>query len=209
MSVYWRNPGPLSGPPSCPTEDDRGVVVLGGESAQLRLASNVCNAAGVTSGLQRPWSPRSSAESTERHRGEGRGAVPLSVLGLQAAIADGSEQTFDGQPMQAGTHLRWAFAPELGFPPGAFWLCRRSLRDPPCGPNAPPVAVSKAMAGQRAEGTDTSTGTDNAAATASATTNAPQGLGSVVSFRPGDSTPPDRCGRCCCCLALVVCPAIS
>jgi hypothetical protein len=104
--------------------------------------------------------------------------------------------------MQAGTHLRWAFAPELGFPPGAFWLCRRSLPDPPCGPNAPPVAVSKAMAGQRAEGTHTSTGTDNAAATASATTNAPQGLGSVVSFRAGDSTPPDRCGRCCCCLAL-------
>lgn len=94
--------------------------------------------------------------------------------------------------MQAGTHLRWAFAPELGFPPGAFWLCRRSLRDPLCGPNAPPVAVSKAMAGQQAKVADTSAGIDNAAATASATTNAPQGLGSVVSFGAADSAPPDR-----------------
>jgi hypothetical protein len=47
------------------------------------------------------------------------------ILGLQAGQADGSEQTFDGQPMQPGTHLRWSFAPELGFPPGGFWLCRR------------------------------------------------------------------------------------
>lgn len=47
------------------------------------------------------------------------------VLGLQGAIADGSEPTFDGQPMQSGIHLRWSFLPELGFPPGGFWLCRR------------------------------------------------------------------------------------
>ena len=33
------------------------------------------------------------------------------VLGLQGGIADGSEAVFDGQPMDAGTHLRWGFAP--------------------------------------------------------------------------------------------------
>jgi hypothetical protein len=49
----------------------------------------------------------------------------LQVLGLQAARAKGSETTFDGQAMQAGTHLRWSFTPQLGFPPGAFWLLRR------------------------------------------------------------------------------------
>ena len=49
----------------------------------------------------------------------------LEIIGLQGAIADGSEDTFDGQPMQRGTHLRWGFAPELGFPGGGFWLCRR------------------------------------------------------------------------------------
>jgi DNA-binding CsgD family transcriptional regulator len=120
-------------------------------------------------------------------------------LGLQTAIADGSEPTFDGQPMQAGTHLRWAFAPELGFPPGAFWLCRRSLRESRCGPGAPPVAVSKAIEGQRGDGKDASTGT----ATAAASTNDPQGLGSAVSFSGADDAAPrERCGRCCCCLAL-------
>lgn len=51
--------------------------------------------------------------------------MPNIVLGLQGARAEGTESTFDGQPMQAGTHLRWGFAPELGFPPGGFWLCRR------------------------------------------------------------------------------------
>jgi hypothetical protein len=51
--------------------------------------------------------------------------VPNIVLGLQGGQANGTESTFDGQPMQAGTHLRWSFAPELGFPPGGFWLCRR------------------------------------------------------------------------------------
>lgn len=48
-----------------------------------------------------------------------------ALLGLQAAIANGSEPSFDGQPMQVGIHLRWSFLPELGFPPGGFWLCRR------------------------------------------------------------------------------------
>ena len=51
--------------------------------------------------------------------------MPNIVLGLQGGQANGTEPTFDAQPMQPGTHLRWSFAPELGFPPGGFWLCRR------------------------------------------------------------------------------------
>jgi hypothetical protein len=51
--------------------------------------------------------------------------VPNIVLGLQGGIANGSEPTFDGQPMQPGIHLRWSFLPELGFPQRGFWLCRR------------------------------------------------------------------------------------
>jgi hypothetical protein len=47
------------------------------------------------------------------------------ILGLQAAIASGSEMTFDGQPMEAGIHLKWTFSAELGFPPGGFRLCRK------------------------------------------------------------------------------------
>lgn len=47
------------------------------------------------------------------------------VLGMQGGRAEGAEETFDGQPMQPGIHLRWSFRPELGFPPGGFWLCRR------------------------------------------------------------------------------------
>ncbi len=50
------------------------------------------------------------------------------VLGLQAGIAGGAEVTFDGQPMQRGTHLRWGFSPELGFPAGGFWLCRKVIK---------------------------------------------------------------------------------
>ena len=116
--------------------------------------------------------------------------MPLSVLGLQAAIADGSEPTFDGQPMQAGTHLRWAFTPEFGFPPGAFWLFRRSLCDPPCGRIAPPAAVSKAIADRRLDGRDT------------AATKNPRSLGSAVSFTTaGDAATSNRCDRCCCCIA--------
>ena len=49
----------------------------------------------------------------------------LVLLGLQGAAAAGGEPTFDGQAMPPGVHLRWSFAPELGFPPGGFWLYRR------------------------------------------------------------------------------------
>jgi hypothetical protein len=51
--------------------------------------------------------------------------VAIIVLDLQGGVADGSESTFDGQSMQPGVHLSWGFAPELGFQPGGFWLCRR------------------------------------------------------------------------------------
>jgi hypothetical protein len=124
--------------------------------------------------------------------------MPLSVLGLQAAIADGSEPTFDGQPMPAGTHLRWAFAPELGFPPGAFWLFRRSLRQSRCGPSAPPVAVTEAIERQAGPG--------------SADAN---GLGGAVSFggpagqAAADLSASRRCGRCCCCQALSAVDALA
>ena len=128
--------------------------------------------------------------------------MPFSVLGLQAAVTDGSEPTFDAQPMQDGTHLRWSFAPELGFPPGAFWLCRRPLRECRCGPNEPPVAVSKVIAGRRANGTETSTGVENETAMAGAGISDPQGLGSAVSFSSAGGASLGRCGRCCCCLAL-------
>jgi hypothetical protein len=47
------------------------------------------------------------------------------VLGMQGARTNGNQETFDGQAMQPGIHLRWSFTPELGFPPGDFWLCRR------------------------------------------------------------------------------------
>jgi hypothetical protein len=131
------------------------------------------------------------------------GALPLSVFGLQAAIADGSEPTFDGQPMQVGTHLRWAFAPELGFPPGAFWLCRRPLRETRCGPTTPPTAVSIAIARQRAEGKDAHAGTYARIAAPAATTSDPQGLGSGLNFASaGDAAPRERCGACCCCITL-------
>jgi hypothetical protein len=122
-----------------------------------------------------------------------RGSVlPLSVLGVQGAVADGSEPTFDGQRMQVGTHLRWAFAPELGFPPGAFWLARRAASDERCGTNAPPVAVLDAIErqGKAAAGTE-QTATDD------------PGLGQQVSFTSGaGNTEPERCGQCCCCRAL-------
>ncbi len=113
----------------------------------------------------------------------------LSVLGLQAAIADGSEPTFDGQPMQKGTHLRWAFTPELGFPPGAFWLARREAGRHEKGPIEPPVAVSEATAAQEAQGK---------AAPAPAKQ---EGLGGLVTV--GSTALPDPCEdcgcRCCCC----------
>jgi hypothetical protein len=68
----------------------------------------------------------------------------LQVLGLQAARAKGSEKTFDGQAMQPGTHLRWSFTPQLGFPPGAFWLLRR-IAQPGEGQIPPPDAVRQAV----------------------------------------------------------------
>ena len=49
----------------------------------------------------------------------------FDLIGIQGGVASGSEPTFDGQAMSKGTHLRWGFAPELGFPPGGFQLCRR------------------------------------------------------------------------------------
>ena len=36
-------------------------------------------------------------------------------LALQGGVALGTEQTFDGQPMQAGTHLRWSFVSRWDF----------------------------------------------------------------------------------------------
>jgi len=68
----------------------------------------------------------------------------LQVLGLQAARANGSEKTFDGQAMQAGIHLRWSFTPQLGFPPGAFWLLRRTAKRKE-GQIPPPDAVRQAV----------------------------------------------------------------
>lgn len=67
-----------------------------------------------------------------------------SVLGLQGGVADDSKPTFDGQPMQPGVHLRWRLAPELGFPRGGFWLCRRITKgDEKRIP--PPPAAQKAI----------------------------------------------------------------
>lgn len=70
--------------------------------------------------------------------------MPTAVLGLQAGLANGSEPTFDGQPMQIGTHLRWAAAPELGFPPGGYWLLRR-VASPGEKKISPPRAVVDAL----------------------------------------------------------------
>ena len=54
--------------------------------------------------------------------------MALQVLGLQASRSAGTEATFDGQPMTAGTHLRRSLTPQLGFPPGAFWLLHRTAK---------------------------------------------------------------------------------
>ena len=112
----------------------------------------------------------------------------LSVLGLQAAVADGSEPTFDGQPMQKGTHLRWAFTPELGFPPGAFWLMRRDASRHEKGPIEPPVAVSEATLAQESQ------------AKAAPAPDKQEGLGGLVTV--GSTALPEPCkdcGCCCCC----------
>ncbi len=127
------------------------------------------------------------ATSTLVHLTDGQegNCLRLSVLGLQAAIADGSEPTFDGQPMQAGTHLRWAFTPELGFPPGAFWLTRRVAGRHEKGLIEPPVAVGEAIAAQESQ-----------------TKAAPapvkdEGLGGLVTV--GSTGPPAPCECCDCC----------
>jgi hypothetical protein len=80
----------------------------------------------------------------------------IPVLALQGGVANGSEQTFDGQPMQPGVHLHWSFLAALGFPPGGFWLCRRAAKPdderippPPCVDQlqttvAPPSGITSA-----------------------------------------------------------------
>jgi hypothetical protein len=65
--------------------------------------------------------------------------VPNYVLGLQAGVATGHEHTFDGQPIEAGVHLRWSFVAALGFPPGGFWLCRRKASGSDSKRIPPPV----------------------------------------------------------------------
>ncbi len=92
----------------------------------------------------------------------GRSRVPPFALGLQSAIVSTAQvaagspsvqtiQSFDGQPVQVGVHLRWSFAPELGFPPGCFWLSRRVATGDVAGkPIAPPAAVAGVMATQAA-----------------------------------------------------------
>jgi hypothetical protein len=115
----------------------------------------------------------------------------LTVLGLQAAIADGSEPTFDGQPMQVGTHLRWSFTPELGFPSGAFWLARCVARKQR-GPIEPPEIVSQASAVQ-ASREKTSPGQPDGDGLA--------GLVTVGSEAPSLARESHRCcccGECCC-----------
>lgn len=64
------------------------------------------------------------------------------VLGLQGGVANGTEETFDGQPMQKGVHLRWSFLAALGFPPGGFWLCRRAAKEGEKQIPPPPSAAS-------------------------------------------------------------------
>lgn len=87
------------------------------------------------------------------------------VLGLQGGIANGSEATFDGQPMQPDVHLRWSFLPELGFPPGGFWLCRRAAKEGEKRIPPPPVARSLA--------TSASSQSTSTLATAGATVEGP------------------------------------
>lgn len=115
----------------------------------------------------------------------------LVVLGLQAAVADGSEPTFDGQPMQAGNHLRWSFSPQLGFPPGAFWLARQAASHFQHGAIQPPEVVSEAIATQCSWAQPKQGQCDG------------KGLACLV---PVGAQPPSStckgCGRCCCCLAL-------
>lgn len=48
----------------------------------------------------------------------------LEVI-ASSGVAGRQGEMSDGQPKQRGLHLRWSFAPQLGFPPGGFWLCRK------------------------------------------------------------------------------------
>jgi hypothetical protein len=87
------------------------------------------------------------------------------VLALQGGIADGSEPTFDGQPMQKGVHLRWSFLAALGFPPGGFWLCRREAkggeRQIPLPPRVEQLVAARGMATQSATSRRTGTPDSN------------------------------------------------
>jgi hypothetical protein len=71
----WPDTGPLSGPPSCPNDDDRGVVVLAG--LEMRAAASCQQSMQCSWCDVRLWPamapgfPRSSVGSAERHRGEG------------------------------------------------------------------------------------------------------------------------------------------
>jgi hypothetical protein len=101
--------------------------------------------------------------------------MSLLGLGLQAAAASGAEPSFDGQPMTRGMHLRWSFAPEWGFPPGAFWLLRRITSADTTKIDPPPAAV-------RAAGSEKGR---------SATGDLPPGAGWAVGTVPGWDAPDD------------------
>jgi hypothetical protein len=80
------------------------------------------------------------------------------VLAMQGGAANGSEATFDGQPMQKGVHLRWTFLAALGFPPGGFWLCRRAAKPgeqrippPPSAAQAQAEAAGQAKLREQAQ----------------------------------------------------------
>jgi hypothetical protein len=75
------------------------------------------------------------------------------VLALQGGVANGSEPTFDGQPMQKGVHLRWSFLAALGFPPGGFWLCRRAAIKGEKSIPPPPSATQLAASAQSSAAT--------------------------------------------------------
>src|SRR6478672_11265595 len=119
------------------------------------------------------------------------------ILGLQGARATGAEPTFDDQPMQAGTHLRWAFAPELGFPPGGFQLCRRVARpdDPPIRPPREIWQGRVARRGNDQPGNDqpgnnqpgdNQPGNDRPAGTTHPPANQGQPAGDPTGTQPGD-----------------------
>jgi hypothetical protein len=75
----------------------------------------------------------------------------LDIIGLQAAVASGLEDTFDDQSLIAGVQLRWSFAAELGFPPYGFWLYRRVATD---GERRIPVPEDNWQTGVRDVGRD-------------------------------------------------------